>query len=66
MKKRRPSQADERRDARTVNQHIEHENAMDEDGLAEAEAKIPTGHSAVNVADATKSAPKQSLNRRLR
>ena len=33
---------------------------MDEDGLAEAEAKTPTGHPAVNIADATKSAPKKA------
>src|SRR5947199_5232948 len=51
MKKRPSSPADEQ----TANQIIEHETEMEEDGLAEAEAKMPAGHEAINTIDTSKS-----------
>src|SRR5690349_6807920 len=59
MEKPLSSQSDERANERAANQNAEHENEMDESGLAEAEAKTPTGHPAVQ-ADATKRAPKKA------
>ncbi|HJQ24918.1 MAG TPA: murein biosynthesis integral membrane protein MurJ [Blastocatellia bacterium] len=56
MKKRPPAQADEQ----SAKQMIEHETEMDESGLAEAEAKTPTGHPAVNATDTSKHPPRKS------
>jgi putative peptidoglycan lipid II flippase len=56
MKKQPPSQADEH----AANQQIEHAIEMDENGLAEGEAKTPTGHPAINAATVTTTAPKKA------
>src|SRR5437870_10821569 len=56
MKKRPRSQADER----SANQLIEHESQMEEDGLAEAEAKTPAGHPSVNATKAASSEPRKA------
>jgi putative peptidoglycan lipid II flippase len=56
MKKRPSSPADEQ----TANQIIEHETEMEEDGLAEAEAKLPAGHEAINPTNTSKSQPRRA------
>jgi putative peptidoglycan lipid II flippase len=58
--KKPPSQSDARADERAVNQNIEHEDGMVESGLAEAEAKTPTGHPATEAAATVKPAPKKA------
>ncbi|MFL6212654.1 MAG: murein biosynthesis integral membrane protein MurJ [Blastocatellia bacterium] len=58
--KKPPSQSDERAEKRAADQNIEHENEMVESGLAEAEAKTPTGHPATDATTAAKPAPKKA------
>jgi putative peptidoglycan lipid II flippase len=45
---------------RAANQNVEHETAMDEGGLAEAEAQTPTAHPSVETATAAQAAPKKA------
>jgi putative peptidoglycan lipid II flippase len=60
MKKQPPSHANEPADARLVNQNIEHENALDESGMAEAEAKMPTGHPSVKATTVVSDPPRKA------
>lgn len=60
MKKPRPSEPDKTVEARSAIQHVEHESAMGDTGLAEVEAITPTAPPDVAAPPAVKPTPKRA------